>query len=576
MDSSLKSVYSSTAVVGNPTTTASPAFPSTTSSTWNDAAANSTYAGALSSNATSVTPDVVANPWNTSLLWSSGIVDNRDPRSSFWPAQNWINSSVPSNVNTAPISYYYASSTAGDSVNFYFTGHGLSVLDFRGPHRGKYNVTIDNASSVVIDAYSETDELAQASGSELPPVIWTSDTFDEGTHSVLMSNLNNITDMQFWGVVINPNNYRPGKSFMHTSSDAKLIIIASTVTAVIMVLIFILVGSVVYYYKLVRPRRRFQAQMDADRKDESLLPSSSANADGPVRPPATGSSSQLRLNTNFLSSQGDLGRVPSRVTATTNESQYWLRPETEMGEITDTRQSTRISTLFQEVRLDSQQPSALSSPTDLSPASELDPTSTVLSAELSDPLSPLSPTNNAYAPAYTPTHHFSFWEAGHAQERQPPTHHHSSSLNLHFASNNPFASARDSSHWDHARLSSTPGRNPFQDPSASASGISLVRTASRRPLPTPPSANTPISPMTVVYPSTTPLTPDTARQSQNGGTDGNSQLSSSVARSASQRYRIEQDACSLHLSEDGIVDDHTGERLLPPPYAPRGMGREFG
>ncbi|KAI3477455.1 hypothetical protein L1887_60852 [Cichorium endivia] len=26
-----------------------------------------------------VTPDVVANPWNTSLLWSAGIVDNRDP-----------------------------------------------------------------------------------------------------------------------------------------------------------------------------------------------------------------------------------------------------------------------------------------------------------------------------------------------------------------------------------------------------------------------------------------------------------------------------------------------------------------
>ncbi|KAJ1024112.1 hypothetical protein NDA16_002951 [Ustilago loliicola] len=406
MDTSWQTVYYPSASSSPVATTTTPPYYQTSPSAYDHSSAHPqyaavssydndlpspTYAAALSPDTSPVTPDVVANPWNTSLLWSGGILDNRDPRSTFWPAANWRNSSVPSNVDTSPIDYFYSSSNTGDSVNFYFTGHGLSVLDYRGPRRGRYNVTIDNVTSVIIDAYSETDELAKASGSQLPPVIWTSETFQEGTHSVVMSNLNNITDMDFWGVVINPNNYRAGKSFMPSESNVKTIIIASSVTATIMFLIFILVGSFVYYCKLVRPRRRLQAQMDADRK-EALLPNSSSSQNT-SRQTAMRSSSRLRLDTAFLSSQGDLGRVPSRVTATTNESQYWVRPEAEMAQIADTRQPSRTPALFQEIRLGSPHPSTLSSPTEFSPTSEVLPSSTFFSTEYAEPLSPLSANN---------------------------------------------------------------------------------------------------------------------------------------------------------------------------------------
>ncbi|GAC94295.1 hypothetical protein PHSY_001866 [Pseudozyma hubeiensis SY62] len=517
----------------------------------------------------SMTPDVVANPWNTSLLWSSGIVDNRDPRSSFWPASNWHNISVPQNVDTAPIGYYYSSSTAGDSVNFYFTGHGLSVLDYRGPTRGKYNVTIDNVTSVIVDAYSNVDELAKSSGTELPPAIWTSETFEEGTHYVVMSNLNNITDMNFWGVVINPNNYRPGKSFKAPASNTKVIVIASTVTAVVMIGIFLLVGSLVYYYKLLRPRRLLQQQLDLERKEALLPPSSSStNLDVPASP----TSSRLRLDTNFLASQGDLGRVPSRVTATTNESQYWVRSETELAHFQETRQSSRTPALFQEIRLESAQDSPLYSPVDCSPVCEMGMGSTIYSTEFGRPLSPLSPTNPAYATAQTPAYQLPFSQSRPVPNtcettNQPPSHQHLGSLNLNSSANSPTVPGEHASlsHSHHHRAASVPMAYTSRDPSAPATVTDLVRTGSRRPLPTPPTTVSPISPMTTFPPSAQPSIVATATPPS----------SVSVGRSASQRYRVEQDACSFRLSDDGIFDDHTGEALLPPPYAPRDMGRRF-
>lgn len=526
-----------------------------------------------------MTPDVVANPWNTSLLWSSGIVDNRDPRSSFWPASNWHNSSVPQNVDTAPIGYYYSCSTAGDSVNFYFTGHGLSVLDYRGPTRGKYNVTIDNATSIVIDAYSNEDELAKSSGTELPPAIWTSETFDEGTHYVVMSNLNNLTDMDFWGVVINPNNYKPGKSFKAPASNTKIIVIASTVTAVVMIGIFLLVGSLVYYYKLLRPRRLLQQQLDAERK-EALLPPRSSSSN--LEMPTSHTSSRLRLDTNFLASQGDLGRVPSRVTATTNESQYWVRSETDLAHFPDTRQPSRMPALFQEIRLESAQSSPLHSPVDCSPVCEMGMGSTIYSTEFGQPLSPLSPTNPAYATAQTSTYQSPFSEMRPVPKtcettNQPPSHQRLGSLNLSTSANSPnVLDAHTSiSQLHHLRAASVPLPNPSRDPSAPAAATNLVRTGSRRPLPTPPTTVSPISPRTTFPPSTQPSTLSPVHSSDGRAATATPPSSVSVGRSASQRYRVEQDACSFRLSEDGIFDDHTGEALLPPPYAPRDMGSRF-
>ncbi|ETS60350.1 hypothetical protein PaG_05551 [Moesziomyces aphidis] len=503
-----------------------------------------------------VTPDVVANPWNTSLLWSAGIVDNRDPRSNFWPIANWRNFSIPSNIDTAPIQYYYSSSNEGDSVNFVFTGHGLSVLDYRGPSRGEYNLTIDNTTTVVINAYSANDELASATGSQLPPVIWTSDTLDEGTHSVVMSNMNNQTHMHFWGIVINPNNYVPGKSFLHIASNVKTIIIASTVTASVMLLLFAIAASLFYYCKLVRPRRRLQSQMDAERKDLSLLPhsiSSSSTANSSSR-------SQLRLDTAFLSSQGDLGRVPSRVTATTNESQYWLQPDIHhsLTADTSTRPSNRVHALFQEVTPISPTLSSPSSPTANTPATELDSSATAYSTSFGcEPVSPISPSN-AYATAQSPTQHRNFWDASHQYS----------------------VAARP----NHARGASTSDLDPFQDAhSVSLSPTSLTRSASRRPLPTPPTAMTPVSPVTLPLPPAVPPRPNqTIGAAHIPTSPATSSLGPAVpprptasAERESSRYRVEQDACSIHFSDNGLFDNHTGETLLPPPYAPRDMGRHF-
>ncbi|KAJ1021523.1 hypothetical protein NDA13_005562 [Ustilago tritici] len=526
----------------------SPVYPQYAAApTTNDyASANPTSAAAPSGDAIPLIPDVVANPWNTSLLWSDGIMDNRDPRSTFWPLTSWHNSSVPSNVDTSPIEYYYQSTTAGDFVNFYFIGHGISVLDYRGPRRGRYNVSIDDATSFIIDAYSVTDELAKASGSQLPPVISTSETFYEGTHSVVMTNLNNLTEMDFWGVVINPNNYRAGKSFMPSASNVKTIIIASSVTATIMFLIFILVGSLIYYCKLVRPRRRLQAQMDADRK-EALLPnsSSSQNTFRASRQTAMGSSSRLRLDTTFLSSQGDLGRVPSRVTAATNESQYWVPPQSEMAQVSITRQpTTRTPALSQEIRLGSPQPSALPSPT---------------GSRLHSSSSTCLPSAIQLVEYGVPTDQDRSIGVG---RREGDSHH--------------------------SRISSLPNANPFQDPIAPSSTTTLARAGSRLPLPTPPTATTPISPMTTISPFSTSTSTATATattaaattsSSPTNYTRSNNSIAPSnqlqVSSSARRAYRTEQDACSLHMSEDGMFDDHTGETLLPPPYAPRDMGRHF-
>ncbi|CCF49045.1 hypothetical protein NDA11_005064 [Ustilago hordei] len=578
----------------------SPVYPQYAAApTTNDYAfANPTSAVAPSGDAIPLIPDVVANPWNTSLLWSGGIMDNRDPRSTFWPLTSWHNSSVPSNVDTSPIEYYYQSTTAGDFVNFYFIGHGLSVLDYRGPRRGRYNVSIDDATSFIIDAYSDTDELAKASGSQLPPVIWTSETLYEGTHSVVMTNLNNLTEMDFWGVVINPNNYRAGKSFMPSASNVKTIIIASSVTATIMFLIFILVGSLIYYCKLVRPRRRLQAQMNADRK-EALLPnsSSSQNTFRASRQTAMGSSSRLRLDTTFLSSQGDLGRVPSRVTAATNESQYWVRPQSEMAQVSITRQpTTRTPALFQEIRLGSPQPSTLPSPTESSPTDQVLASSTFYSTTYAEPASPLSPNNPDYAIAHTHTHthNMSFRQGAPASQdrtplRQPVSHQQSNSLNMVYQPTKTVPSVpagERATHLHHSRISSLPNANPFQDPIAPSSTTTLVRAGSRRPLPTPPTATTPISPMTTISPFSTPTSTATATTAAattsssptNYTRSNNSRAPSNqlqVSSSARRAYRTEQDACSLHMSEDGMFDDHTGETLLPPPYAPRDMGRHF-
>ncbi|TKY87561.1 hypothetical protein EX895_003575 [Sporisorium graminicola] len=527
-----------------------------------------------------ITPDVVANPWNTSLLWSGGIVDNRDPHSTFWPASNWHNLTVPGNVDTQPIGYYYSSSTAGDSVNFYFSGHGLSVLDFRGPTRGRYNVTIDNTTSVVIDAYSTTDELAQSSGTQLPPAIWTSETIDEGTHYVVMSNINNASDMNFWGVVINPNNYKPGKSFMPVTSNTKVILIASTVTAVVMLGLFILFGTFFYQYKIVRPRRRLQQQVDSERKDTLLPPRSSSSSHRRLSAAAAAaSSSRLRLDTNFLASQGDIGRVPSRVTATTDESQYWVRPQSQLAEVIDMRQSTRTPAVFQEIRLSSHQDSVASSPIDYSPDSEVG----VSPTELRQPLSPLSPTNLASATASTPTHYTAFWDArsvpyAPSPIHHLPSHHHSSSLNLDASTNGQsiHGVGPSTNYSHHCRVASAPFANPFQDPtSATAAPIRLARAGSRRPLPTPPTAASPISPMITPSPLSIPSPAPTPSFHQNSASNTSLQPSTRLSRNASQRYRVEQDACSLHLSEDGLFDDHTGETLLPPPYAPRDLGRQF-
>lgn len=532
----------------------------------------------------SLNPDVVANPWNTSLLWSSGILDNRDPRSTFSPSANWQNMSVPNNVDTAPIGYYFSSSTAGDSVDFCFSGHGLSVLDYRGPTRGRYNLTVDNTTSVIIDAYSDTDELAKASGAELPPAIWTSETFDEGNHYVVMTNLNNVSDMNFWGVVINPNNYRPGKSFVSSGTNTKLIIIASSVTAVVMFGIFILIGSLIYYYKLVRPRRRLQAQIDTERKDAALLtrPSSSnVVTDSHGRTFSSSSSTRLRLDTNFLASQGDLGRAPSRITATTNESQFWVRSETDLALALDTRRSTRTPAIFQEIQLGSVQGSAASSPVDLSPTSDFDVSSTMYDTELGQPLSPLSPTNPAYAPAQTLSNQSSFWGATPVQRhqssaRQLPSRGHSNSLSLGPTAHDSVAQgarAADMS-LQHNRAASTPDANPFKDPRSTMALGNLARTGSRRPLPTPPTAAaSPIDPLPSRPPA--PAAPPSTEAIQGHSASVPEQPSASLGRSASQRYRFEQDACSFHLSDDGMVDDHTGETLLPPPYAPRDMGRHF-
>ncbi|CDS02145.1 uncharacterized protein SPSC_03412 [Sporisorium scitamineum] len=559
------------------------------SSYHSDQTSSSSYTNAanMSSDAP-ITPDVVANPWNTSLLWSAGIVDNRDPQSTFWPATHWHNVSVPANVDTQPIDYYYSSSTAGDSVNFYFSGHGLSVLDFRGPTRGKYNVTIDNVTSVIIDAYSTTDELASSSGTQLPPAIWTSETIDEGTHYVVMSNLNNVSDMNFWGVVINPNNYRPGKSFMPPTSNTKVILIASTVTAVVMLGLFILIGSLFYQYKIVRPRRRFQAQMDSERKDVLRPPRSSSSGldNSPFRrSSAAASSSRLRLDTNFLASQGDLGRVPSRVAATTDESQYWVRPQTQLAQVIDTRQTSRTPAVFQEILLASPHDSVASSPVDFSPVSEMGVSPTAYSTELRQPLSPLSPTNLASATASTPTHHTTFWDSrpvpyGQSPIHQLPSHRQSNSLNNSHTvlGAGPGAGAgagASTNYFHHSRVASAPLVNPFQDPSAPASATRLARTGSRRPLPTPPTAASPISPMTTLSPLAAPSSAMRSNSNQNSTPNTPLQSSLSVGRNASQRYRVEQDACSLHLSEDGLFDDHTGETLLPPPYSPRDLGRHF-
>ncbi|EST07386.2 hypothetical protein PSEUBRA_003208 [Kalmanozyma brasiliensis GHG001] len=529
-------------------------------------------------------PDVVANPWNTSLLWSSGILDNRDPRSTFSPSANWRNMSMPSNVDTAPISYYFSSSTAGDSVDFCFSGHGLSVLDYRGPTRGRYNLTVDNTTSVIIDAYSSTDELAKASGAELPPAIWTSETFDEGNHYVVMTNLNNVSDMNFWGVVINPNNYRPGKSFVSSGTNTKLIIIASSVTAVVMFGIFILIGSLIYYYKLVRPRRRLQAQIDTERKDAALLtrPSSSnVVTDSYGRSLSSSSSTRLRLDTNFLASQGDLGRAPSRITATTNESQFWVRSETDLALALDNRRSTRTPAVFQEIRLGSVRDSAASSPVDLSPTSDFDASSTMYNTELGQPLSPLSPTNPAYAPAQTLSNQASFWGAAPALQRQAsthqlPSHRHSNSLNSGSIGDHSAAQAARTADTSlqHVRAASTPDANPFKDPRSTMALSNLARTGSRRPLPTPPTAAaSPVGPMPPQSPAV--AGPPFPEAGQRHSTSIPEHPSASLGRSASQHYRFEQDACSFHLSDDGMVDDHTGETLLPPPYAPRDMGRHF-
>ncbi|CBQ71372.1 conserved hypothetical protein [Sporisorium reilianum SRZ2] len=523
-----------------------------------------------------ITPDVVANPWNTSLLWSGGIVDNRDPHSTFWPASNWRNVSVPDYVDTQPINYYYSSSTAGDSVNFYFTGHGLSVLDYRGPTRGRYNVLIDNSTSVTIDAFSTTDEITRASGSELPPVIWTSDILDEGTHYVVMSNLNDVSDMNFWGVVINPNNYKPGKSFMPASSNTKIILIASTVTAVVMLGLFILVGSLVYHYKIVRPRRQLQQQMDSERKDALLPPRASSSAVRRSSTAAAASSSRLRLDTNFLASQGDLGRVPSRVTATTDESQYWVRPQSPSAQMVHMRQSSRTPAVFQEIHLASPRDSAASSPVDFSPVSEMGVSPIAYSTEMREPLSPLSPTNLASATASTPIRYTAFWDAAAVPFAQSPVHplpphqhHHSNSLNLD-------ASSNSQTLLHHTRVASVPLANPFRDPApAPAAPTGLSRTASRRPLPTPPTAAPPTSRITTLSPLSIPSSAPASSFSQSSTPNTSLPSSTSATRNASQRYRIEQDACSLHLSEDGLFDDHTGETLLPPPYASRDLGRHF-
>lgn len=491
-----------------------------------DAAAAAAVAGPAA-----LSPDVVANPWNTSLLWSSGVANNYDPTSNFYPAGHWSNNSIPPHLNTYPINYYYSADQIGDYLNFDFSGHGLAVLDFPGPNRSKYNVTIDN-TSVVVDAYSAEDQLAKASGSQLPSSIWTSGTLYEGTHQVLITNLNDTAELQFWGVVINPENYRAGKSFANTTSNIRLVTIAASVSAVVVSLLFILGGSVFYYFKVSRPRKRLEAQIAADGGDKRLL---DTRAHHRRRSSFASSRPDLRLNMHFNSSQGDLGRVPSRATATTHESQYWVRPDTGFAVSHVAAETTRPAmlqqrhTLVSSPSLQSQSQTSLVSP--LREFSERE-----MYATASSPFTPVSP---AY---HTAPHHQQQQQQQHDVPSAGLVHSHSLAHKpTSPASPHPF-------HSLHARTQSTPAAptDPFRDTS-SVSPTGLQRNSTlRRPLPIPP------------------VNQQHSQQEQE--------------RVVPPRIHVEQDAGSIHLSEhreDDDEDERGPNTVLPPPYSPRRMGQDF-
>lgn len=274
--------WSPTASAASPTYTANGSDPSATFAfsdySYSYPAQSNTYAATLtvvtqSSSTTVRRPEttypvnVASTPDHSALLWSSKLANNSESYkfSGFLPRTSWQANPLPEGLISPPIDSYYSSTQLDAHIGFAFNGEALAVLDYRGPNRGIFNITIDSVTTV-IDGFSAVDELSDVSGTQLPPVIWTSSKLSNGRHQVTIANMRDQRlsnpELQFWAVMVNPDNYlNPASS--SSSGGMQPAIRGAIISASVVTVFFLAIGALIYLR--LKKRRERELKLRGDR-----------------------------------------------------------------------------------------------------------------------------------------------------------------------------------------------------------------------------------------------------------------------------------------------------------------------
>ncbi|PWN53269.1 hypothetical protein IE53DRAFT_360123 [Violaceomyces palustris] len=503
------------------------------------------FAGAPSSTSDSTEPG---------LIWSKDILGNATDQ--FWPPASWLQVKAPDNV---PLEYYYRTSQKGAKVTFYFNGTGIGILDFKGPSRGFYNITIDNdyAQSALVNAYSSVSDLDSV-GSGLPNMIYESSQYlEDGEHLVTISMMdsskytNTSSDLEFWAAVVNPDDYVAGVTFVVEPASHTLLIALATALGVSAFLL----ATVAFLY--LRRRRRQKKQTAALHDERSYRVSIDSRAPGQREMSSRSQAGGLLMP---FEQHGAGDRNGYRQSNASSEVLILNSAQAESGASLSPGSATFFHSSYDSPHSGSVVASMASSfpPWNL-PLTTVGSSHEQIAVAASSPGAFVPPRASAFAEART---------------------------NTIIVNRDPLASRRRQS------TAKATTSDPFSDREA-------VRCQDHGGTTAPSSAAASYTPEEMPAPTPSSIhhakdhqhhhhhhqNPESHPDPQNGTDRGNRidrrflETTTVLASSASGRRIIralqEEDAGSIRMASDDEDEEGEDMTILPPPYAPREMGRDF-
>ncbi|EPQ30574.1 uncharacterized protein PFL1_02098 [Pseudozyma flocculosa PF-1] len=517
-----------------------------------------------------------------SLIWTSTLLGSRDFDQMIKPDPGaWQLEFLPPNFPFRPLDRFYNTTAENTLLEFIFFGHRVSVLDLKGPNRGKYKIYLDG-NVTVVDAYSaESQPDAYTQGrvnSTLPPPIWTSGNLTSDLHSLGIETVHDdrqpAPQLHFYGALINPDNYNDTQSFSTVDPNTgntggngahsagrwrKVLIVALPV-----LLCVCLIGGWLWWRRRAQRRRRRQGrttQFSYAHSNRSMDSYTSYSA-----PQIVGGAPHMAGGPEMVSYTRDIVSFAREHHAQSQRAASLRREGGGGGGGGSGDLSPTTSTLSSDER-----------------NSDM-PYGTYTTATSAAPLLSRSASQRSATAAALPRRSPSLRSLGHQPSASASLRHRHTHSSLkgrlgssstphyrphHDGASSPLLYSRDgSAHGD---------EDPFADPSDAATMFGSTATATTAQLPPPPPTITIRAPMPrppgQVRTRTTEPTMSELVQSA-VASEQQALLHASNQAVPSRVVVQEQDAGSIHIDSDDEWDADPGT-VLPPPYEPRGMGRDY-